>query len=548
VLGLAVVVAGMLPPVAGLASPGPAGRPVAVIVRTDPAVQARAERLVTQAGGHIGRRLAVISGFAATLPGPALTRLGRMAGVTSVTVDGAVQLSGKAPKGAAQFGDDADRGTINDLTKAIGAQALWGKQLTGKGVDVALIDTGVVPVDGLRRTGKLYQGPDLSLESQDPDLTHLDTNGHGTHMAGIIAGRDDATTANLADPRHFVGVAPDARLVSVKVGAASGAVDVSQLIAAIDWVIQHRRDNGLNIRVLNLSLGTDSIQPYTLDPLMYAAEVAWRKGITVVVAAGNQGTTRGRLDDPATDPFLLAVGASDTGSTTDLKDDQVAEFSSRGNGVRNPDLVAPGRSVASLRAPGSYNDTNYPAAVVADRFFRGSGSSQAAAVVSGAAALLLQQRPTLTPDQLKALLSASARPLAGFTAAAQGAGSLDLAKAQGTATPTSTQRWTLATGIGSLEAARGTSHLTDGTVELRGEQDIFGVPFDTRSWAATSLAGTSWSGGTFNTSGWTGTTWSGTIWSGRMWSGRMWSGRMWSADIWSGRMWSGRMWSTGLYS
>jgi serine protease AprX len=204
--------------------------------------------------------------------------------------------------------------------------------------------------------------------------------------------------------------------------------------------------------------------------------------------------------------------------------------------------------VASLRAPGSHNDTNYPAAVVADRFFRGSGSSQAAAVVSGAAALLLQQRPTLTPDQLKALLTASARPLTGFTAPAQGAGSLDLAKAEKTATPTATQRFSSATGTGSLEAARGTSHLSDGAVELRGEQDIFGVPFDSRGWAAKSLAGTSWTGGTFNGSGWTGTTWSGTIWSGRMWSGRMWSGRMWSADIWSGRMWSGRMWSTGLYS
>jgi serine protease AprX len=547
VLVLAVLMAGMLPPVAGVAGPATVGQPVAVIVRVDPAAQVRAERLVTQAGGHIGRRLPVISAFSATVPRPALTRLRRMAGVTSVSVDGSVQLAGKAPKGAAAFGDTADRGTVNDLTKAIGAQALWGKQLTGKGVDVALIDTGILPVNGLRRAGKLYQGADLSLESQDPDLEHLDTNGHGTHMAGIIAGRDDAAT-NPADPRNFAGVAPDARLVSVKVGAASGAVDVSQLIAAIDWVVQHRRDNGLNIRVLNLSLGTDSVQPYTLDPLMYAAEVAWRQGITVVVAAGNQGTTRGRLDDPAADPFLLAVGASDTGSTIDLKDDQVAEFSSRGNGVRNPDLVAPGRSVASLRAPGSHNDTNYPAAVVGDRFFRGSGSSQAAAVVSGAAALLLQQRPTLTPDQLKALLTASARPLAGFTATAQGAGSLDVAKAERTATPTASQRFAPATGLGSLELSRGTSHLADGTVELRGEQDIFGVAFDTGSWAAKSLAGTSWNGGTFNTSAWTGTTWSGATWSGRMWSGRMWSGRMWSADIWSGRMWSGRMWSTGLYS
>ena len=101
----------------------------------------------------------MISGFSATVPRPALTRLRRMAGVTSVTVDGSVQLAGKAPKGAAQFGDDADRGTMNDLTKAIGAQALWGKQLTGKGVDVALIDTGVVPVNGLRRTGSSTREP-----------------------------------------------------------------------------------------------------------------------------------------------------------------------------------------------------------------------------------------------------------------------------------------------------------------------------------------------------------------------------------------------------
>ena len=252
-----------------------------------------------------------------------------------------------------------------------------------------------------RRTGKLYQGPDLSLESQDPDLTHLDTNGHGTHMAGIIAGRDDAAT-NPADPRNFVGVAPDARLVSVKVGAASGAVDVSQLIAAIDWVVQHRRDNGLNIRVLNLSLGTDSLQPYTLDPLMYAAEVAWRKGITVVVAAGNQGTTRGRLDNPAADPFLLAVGASDTGSTVDLKDDQVAEFSSRGNGVRNPDLVAPGRSVASLRAPGGYNDTNYPAAAESDAQLR-QRIDRAHVVADAAAGFPALQRYLQTePEQQQA--------------------------------------------------------------------------------------------------------------------------------------------------
>jgi serine protease AprX len=131
-------------------------------------------------------------------------------------------------------------------------------------------------------------------------------------------------------------VAPDARLVSVKVGAASGAVDVSQVIAAIDWVVAHRHDDGLNIRVLNLSYGTDGVQDYLLDPLTYAVEVAWRKGIVVVVAAGNNGPEATRLDNPAYDPRVLAVGASDPVATAGTKDDLVADFSSRGNPTRGP--------------------------------------------------------------------------------------------------------------------------------------------------------------------------------------------------------------------
>jgi len=217
---------------------------------------------------------------------------------------------------------------------------------------VALIDTGVVPVDGLRTSGKLYQGADLSLESRDPDLVHLDTNGHGTHMAGIITGRDDAVGANLADPRNFVGVAPEARLVSVKVGAASGAVDVSQLIAAIDWVVQHRRDNGLNIRVLSLSLGTDSVQPYTLDPLMYAAEVAWRRASPWSSRPATRAPPGAASTTPPPTRSCWPLGPPTPLSTADLRDDQVAEFSSRGSGVRNPDLVAPGPVGGQPARPG----------------------------------------------------------------------------------------------------------------------------------------------------------------------------------------------------
>jgi serine protease AprX len=160
----------------------------------------------------------------------------------------------------ASYSPDTDPYSMANVTLGTGAQAWWNAGYTGKGVDVALIDSGVTPVAGLDAPGKLVNGPDLSLDSQSPSLRYLDAYGHGTFMAGLIAGKDS-----------YRGMAPDARLVSVKVGAADGAVDVSQVIAAIDWVVQHAHDPGLNIRVINLSYGTNSLQDPSTDPLELAA-------------------------------------------------------------------------------------------------------------------------------------------------------------------------------------------------------------------------------------------------------------------------------------
>ena len=188
--------------------------------------------------------------------------------------------------GASAYDAASDPYSMQNVTAGDGAQAWWTAGYTGKGVDVAVIDTGVAPVAGLSSPGKVINGPDLSLESQSPNLQYLDTDGHGTFMAGLIAGND-------GQPGGYRGVAPDARIVSLKVGVADGGADVSQVIAAIDWVVQHRNDNGMNIRVLNLSYGTNSSQPYALDPLAYAVEQAWKAGIVVVAAAGNSGYQNG---------------------------------------------------------------------------------------------------------------------------------------------------------------------------------------------------------------------------------------------------------------
>ena len=130
----------------------------------------------------------------------------------------------------------------------------------------------------------------------------------------IIAGRDSGAQdlAAYQSPANFTGVTPDANLVNIKVGAADGSVDVSQVIAALDWVLAHHDDPGLNIKVVNLSFGTDSVQDYRIDPLAYAAEAVWRAGVAVVAAAGNAGNQTSLLTDPATDPRVIAVGASGT--------------------------------------------------------------------------------------------------------------------------------------------------------------------------------------------------------------------------------------------
>ena len=519
---------------------------VDVIVRELPGWGDEPERAVESLGGRVGRQIGIIDGFSAQLPIAAVARLARHVGIQSVTPNAPLQLNAYAG-----FDPKTDLGSMRWVAGEVtGAGEYWNSGYTGAGVDVALIDSGVLPVDGLTRAGKVVRGPDLSLESQDPNVAHLDTYGHGTHMAGIIAGRDDAANdkPKKGETNYFLGMAPDARIVSVKVADATGATDVSQVLAAIDWVVANRNRNGMNIRVLNLSFGTDGVQDYRFDPLTYAAEVAWRAGIVVVVAGGNAGFGSTKLNNPAYDPYVIAVGAADGGRTYDVVDDVVADFSSRGDDVRRPDLVAPGKSIVSLRAPGSYADAHNPSAQVGSRMFRGSGTSQAAAVVSGAAALIVSQRPSITPDEVKALLTTTAQRLPIADPKAQGNGMIDLKRARDTATPTAVQTWEPATGVGSLDLARGSAKLVHNGVTLDGERDIFGATFDGATWAPASGAGMAWSDGTWNGSTWSGSTWSGSTWSGSTWSGSTWSGSTWSGSTWSGSTWSGSTWSGSTWS
>jgi len=454
----------------------------------------------------------------------------------------------------AAYSPDSDPYSMANVTLGTGAQAWWNAGYTGKGVDVALIDSGVAPVAGLNAPGKVVNGPDLSLDSQSPTMRYLDAYGHGTFMAGLIAGKDSSLTG-LTGASAYRGMAPDARLVSLKVGAADGAVDVSQVIAAIDWVVQHAHDPGFNIRVINLSYGTNSLQDPSLDPLAYAAEQAWKRGIVVVAAGGNYGFQSQRnapaLADPAYDSSLLAVGSVDTMGTLKTSDDQVPSFSPwpKRGATRGVDLVTAGAHVQGLRVPNSFIDVNHPEGYLDDRYFRGSGTSQSAALVSGAAALVLQKYPDATPDQVKQLLMGTATYLNSQKSQAQGGGELNLAAALTAPLPSAPLAALDDKGTGSLEQARGSDHLTapDGTV-LTGEQDIFGNPFDSTAMAALEASASSWSGGTWNGSSWSGSSWSGLNWLASTWSASSWSASSWSASSWSANSWSGSSWSASSWS
>ncbi len=522
--------------------------PVSVVVREANASTDTAEHAVRRLGGQVVRKLAIIDGFTAELPSDRVDDLERDPAVTSVTLNAKVTLSGFAG-----YDPVPDDGSMYSIAQEVtGAGEFWNAGFRGQGVDVALIDSGVAPVEGLLPATKVMNGPDLSFESQRSEFRYTDTFGHGTHMAGIIAGRDSNVSATVqkGEQNGFVGMAPAARVISLKVADSHGNTDVSQVIAAIDWVVTHHDDPGMNIRVLNLSFGTDAVQDYRTDPLTYAAEVAWRAGIVVVVAAGNKGDGSAKLNNPAYDPHVIAVGGANGRNTYTVADDIIGDFSSWGDTARRPDLVAPGKSVVSLVSPGSRADVENPLARVGTRQIRGTGTSQAAAVVSGAAALIVSQRPDITPDQVKELMVSTAQELPLANPLAQGSGMLNLRNARTKSTPgrrASDQKFALATGTGSLEASRGTGHLEDDGFELRGEKDIFGASFNSSTWATRSAAGTAWSGGNWNANRWSGDNWSANRWSSTVWSANRWSGATWAADVWSANRWSANRWSGGVW-
>ncbi len=309
--------------------------------------------------------------------------------------------------------------------------------ITGKEVGVAIIDSGVqYNADLLNRISWVVDFTDTCTVFPF-NKCGLDEYGHGTHLAGIVAGSGFGSRT-FSSP-GYVGMAPGANIIVEKVLGKDGSGTVSDVVQAIDWTIANA--SRYKIKVINLSLGRFPDQSYQDDPMAQAVERAVHAGLVVVTAAGNLGKTPdgkpvvGGIVSPGYDPMAITVGALNTHGTVVRSDDGVTTYSSRGpvgnpndssNWLLKPDLVAPGNAIVSTAAVGSYLWNTYPALRVygpsGGAYMKLSGTSQASAVVSGAVALLLQAAPSLTPGQVKFALQFSAEHLPHFGSSSKALG------------------------------------------------------------------------------------------------------------------------------
>ncbi len=380
------------------------GQNVPVILQTSG--QTSADEAVTNNGGVVKQDIDFISAIQADVPPSSLRALSRADGVEYISLDAPVIA----------LNDNAlidEHKVLSEFPQAVKAPDVWGKGFYGDGVGVAVLDTGVSSANNPDFTG--YSGANRIIASVAIDGAATTTNdgyGHGTHIAGIVAGDGDLSNGK------YPGIAPGANIINVKISDDLGNSSMGDLLAGLQWVYQNK--NAYNIRVVNLSLHSATAESYKTSPIDAAVEFLWTNGIFVVVASGNSGSVADAVSyPPANDPFVMTAGAIDDKGTDSTGDDVPASFSSFGitqDGIKKPELLTPGVNIVS--------DTDSASILYAQGLLTGkvvspgpylklSGTSMAAGVMSGVAALVIQKHPNWTPGQLKCSLITKSRKLSG---------------------------------------------------------------------------------------------------------------------------------------
>ncbi len=511
---------------------------------------AEVARLVEKAGGQVTSSLEIINGVGAVLSPAALRALRANGQNLQISANAEAESSdtlynGKKPEVPA-----------TDYPDVTGADLVWQQNVTGDNISVAILDTGIdshpsLMSDKRGKNRSIVAWADF-IEPKNKKVK--DPNGHGTHLAGIIA------NAQLGPDNEFNGMAPGVNLIGVRVLDETGQGSYESIIRGLQWVLQNK--NRYHIRIVNLSIQTNVQSPYWADPLNQAVTRAWAEGLVVITVAGNSGPAPMTISAPGNNPYAITVGAfTDNYTPSDWSDDYITPFSSAGptlDAFAKPDLIAPGAHMVSTMSPGSYIAKNHEANWVSGSYFSMAGTSQAAAVVSGTVALMLARNPQLTPDQVKYRLMVTALPWVKsdqsdtlYSIWQQGAGRLNAFDAVMSDNPET--NGSANTGMDIQADLRGDQHYegysyfddTTGTFRLHGAEDW------ASSFGAWSGSFGAWSG---SFGAWSGSfgAWSGSFgaWSGSFgaWSGSFgaWSGGFgaWSGGFgaWSGKFgaWSGK--------
>ena len=487
----------------------------------------RAAQAVERAHGKTTRALPIVGGASARLSGEELLALARDAEVQYISSDDVITLTFDPDNGAALAGSPA--------ILEVGAPDAW-RQLgvTGNGIGVAILDSGIAAHPDL--AGRIVASVDFTSGASDSSghgsgsygtglVSPADPGGHGTHVAGLVAG--DGTASGGV----YAGVAPGANLIDVRVITPSGSTTVSTLIAGMQWVLAHRTT--YNIRVVNLSAGGPATVGYRDDPLATAAEVLVFAGISVVVSAGNHGPHHATITTPGTDPFVITVGAIDDSGTAATDDDAIASWSSQGptpvDGLAKPDLAAPGRKVVSLRSPGSTLDRELTDRLVAGldplqpAYFRLSGTSMAAPIVTGVVALMLERSPTLTPAQVKDRLKSTATALAYGSPETTGSGLVNAVAAVSATGQGSDVAVTVSAGFASeMYPFVYGQPLAWRDLAFNGGVDSNGVAWFDVSWANVSWDPLTWENLSWETFNWSVVNWEDISWEGITWEDISW--------------------------
>ncbi|HSK15984.1 MAG TPA: S8 family serine peptidase [Gaiellaceae bacterium] len=460
--------------------------------------------------GDVSRVFRVIPALAVELTGSQLLELAEDGDVASITPDGELIGTGDGDAPEQVWREAMRVAELNATTAGLRVPA------------IALVDSGVQ--DGHAAFGGRVSVK-RNLSSLQTSVSGGDELGHGTLVAGIAAGSGE-----------YPGVSPTSKIVSLRVLNREGRSSSSDVLMAADWLYRHALSEG--IRVANFSIVSINPDLGLFDPINLAVEQLWRRGIVVVAAAGNHGPGH-MLFAPASSPFAITVGATDTNGTAATDDDFNAPWSGygyTGEGFAKPELAAPGRYMVGPVAKGSVLETMFSDRLVGRDWIWMSGTSFAAPVVSGAAAQILARHPDWTPDQVKGALMATARSLPLADSGSVGVGTIDPVAATSLA-----------------EAPDGNAHLAPFAERERNavlfDRDAWvAVAIDDPSWAEASWAKASWAQASWAKASWANETWSSASWASASWAKASWANATWASASWAKASWASASWAKASWA